>query len=251
MRSIVSARSLVSKGLIKRVRSGSSISVWSDPWLPTTHPRPANKNQHNLYSRPYIGLSHWFHFANLELACNSGFGWSPWCKNYKKYTTEQESYGRQTWLAFHTKREIHGWIRVSDRTDLSRQRKTTDNVWSHSWCLKGFLLDNTAPPKNKTFFLWKLVTGCISVRKKYQSERDTRGYILCQMRSRGGIDKPCVFLSALQYFRLEPFYDTFKSSRVPNKFHLYKYGSSFSANSPADRWLSVCMDPMVYLERME
>ena len=50
MRSIVSARSLVSKGLIKRVRSGSSISVWSDPWLPTTHPRPANKNQHNLYS---------------------------------------------------------------------------------------------------------------------------------------------------------------------------------------------------------
>ena len=45
-RSIVSARSLVSKGLIKRVGSGSSISVWNDPWLPTTRPRPANKNQH-------------------------------------------------------------------------------------------------------------------------------------------------------------------------------------------------------------
>ena len=49
-RSIVSARSLVSKGLIKRVGTGSSISVWNDPWLPTTRPRPANKNQHNLYS---------------------------------------------------------------------------------------------------------------------------------------------------------------------------------------------------------
>ena len=48
-RSIVSARSLVSKGLIKRVGSDSSISIWNDPWLPTTHPRPANKNQHNLY----------------------------------------------------------------------------------------------------------------------------------------------------------------------------------------------------------
>ena len=48
-RSIVSARSLVSKGLIKRVGTGSSISVWNDPWLPTTRPRPANKNQHNLY----------------------------------------------------------------------------------------------------------------------------------------------------------------------------------------------------------
>ena len=43
-RSITSARSLVSKGLIKRVGSGSSISVWNDAWLPTTRPRPANKN---------------------------------------------------------------------------------------------------------------------------------------------------------------------------------------------------------------
>ena len=43
--SIVSARSLVSKRLIKNVGSGSSISVWNDPWLPTTHPRPANNNQ--------------------------------------------------------------------------------------------------------------------------------------------------------------------------------------------------------------
>ena len=35
-RSIVSARSLVSKWLIKRVGTRSSISVWNDPWLPTT-----------------------------------------------------------------------------------------------------------------------------------------------------------------------------------------------------------------------
>ncbi|CAN6986981.1 unnamed protein product, partial [Brassica rapa subsp. trilocularis] len=31
------------------VGSGSSISVWNDPWLPTTRPRPANKNNHNHY----------------------------------------------------------------------------------------------------------------------------------------------------------------------------------------------------------
>ena len=48
-RSIVSVRSLLSKGLIKRVRSRSSISVWNDPWLSPTRPRPANKNQYNLY----------------------------------------------------------------------------------------------------------------------------------------------------------------------------------------------------------
>ena len=48
-RSITSARSLVYKGLIKRVGTGSSISVWNDPWLSSTRPRPANKNLHNSY----------------------------------------------------------------------------------------------------------------------------------------------------------------------------------------------------------
>ena len=48
-RSIVSARSLVSKWLIKRVRSWSSISVWNDLWLPTTRPRPTNKIHVTLY----------------------------------------------------------------------------------------------------------------------------------------------------------------------------------------------------------
>ena len=42
-RSITSARSLVCKGLIKRVETGSSISVWNDPWIPATRPRPAKK----------------------------------------------------------------------------------------------------------------------------------------------------------------------------------------------------------------
>ncbi|XP_010456766.1 PREDICTED: uncharacterized protein LOC104738262 [Camelina sativa] len=40
-RSIVSARSLINKGLIKRVGSGESISIWTDPWVPTQSPRPA------------------------------------------------------------------------------------------------------------------------------------------------------------------------------------------------------------------
>lgn len=47
--SIVSGRSLISKWLIKRVRLWSSISVWNNNWLTTTHPRPATSNQENLY----------------------------------------------------------------------------------------------------------------------------------------------------------------------------------------------------------
>ncbi|XP_019092328.1 PREDICTED: uncharacterized protein LOC109129140 [Camelina sativa] len=39
--SIVSARSLVNKGLIIRVGSGDSISIWTDPWIPAQSPRPA------------------------------------------------------------------------------------------------------------------------------------------------------------------------------------------------------------------
>ena len=48
-RSIISARSLVCNGLIKKVGTGSSISVWNDPWIPATRPRLANKNLQNSY----------------------------------------------------------------------------------------------------------------------------------------------------------------------------------------------------------
>ncbi|XP_010513536.1 PREDICTED: uncharacterized protein LOC104789557 [Camelina sativa] len=40
-RSMISACSLVNKGLITRVGSGASISVWADPWIPAQSPRPA------------------------------------------------------------------------------------------------------------------------------------------------------------------------------------------------------------------
>ncbi|CAA7021910.1 unnamed protein product [Microthlaspi erraticum] len=53
--SIVSARPLVKIGLIKRVGSGTSISVWDDPWIPASTPRPATGDGINYY--PHLRVS--------------------------------------------------------------------------------------------------------------------------------------------------------------------------------------------------
>ncbi|XP_010495441.1 PREDICTED: uncharacterized protein LOC104772536 [Camelina sativa] len=55
-RSIVSARSLVNKGLITRVGSGTSISIWSDPWVPAQFARPALSN--GPFKDPNLPISH-------------------------------------------------------------------------------------------------------------------------------------------------------------------------------------------------
>ncbi|XP_023645887.1 uncharacterized protein LOC111832631 [Capsella rubella] len=59
-RSIISARSLVNRGLIKRVGTGDTIAVWRDPWIPAQFPRPAMCN--GSFMDPSLQLRHFIDF---------------------------------------------------------------------------------------------------------------------------------------------------------------------------------------------
>ena len=99
--SIVSARSLVSKWLIKRVGLRSYISVWNDLWLPSTRSRPANKNQHNLYSDLTVDSLIDVTSKNMEFTGYSDSGGPARCKNYWEYSFKSISGRRSGWMAFY------------------------------------------------------------------------------------------------------------------------------------------------------
>ena len=176
-RSIVSARSLVRKGLIKRVGTDSSISVWNDPWLPTTRPRPANKNQHNLY---------------LDLTVDS------------LIDSTSRTWNSQAIRALVEPRDA----KLIESLPLSRTQRTDRDGWHFTKngkytvksgyqveqiyldrarpplligptvdALKAFCWKIQCPPKLK-HFLWQLVTGCITVKKNLQG-RGIQGDICC------------------------------------------------------------------------
>ena len=56
--SICSARSLVKNGLIKRVETWQSISIWNDPWVPAPRPSSALRTNHNQFLNHSLTLEH-------------------------------------------------------------------------------------------------------------------------------------------------------------------------------------------------
>ncbi|KAF8093425.1 hypothetical protein N665_0383s0053 [Sinapis alba] len=156
-RSIVSARSLVSKGLIKRVGTRSSISVWNDPWIPSTRLRPANCKHQNF--DPLLTVDH---FINTTTP-----SWNS--------QTIQE-FDRDGW--HFTK---NGKYTVKSGYELERvypnMEKMPQVYGPEVNTIKAFCWKVQCPPKLKHFLL-QIVSGCISVKEKLRS-RGIQGDVQC------------------------------------------------------------------------
>ncbi|XP_033130110.1 uncharacterized protein LOC108870173 [Brassica rapa] len=194
--SIVSARTLVSKGLIKRVGSGSSISVWNDPWLPITRSRPANKNQYNLYPNLTVDFlidstsRTWNSQAirvlvdpkDAKIIESIQLSRSLMVDRYEIYTVKS---GYQIERIYPDKEKTP--ILIGPSVDV----------------LKAFCWKIRCLPKRK-HFLWQLVSGCISVRKNLRA-RGIQGDKCCARCRTDEESINHVFFIVLQHFRFRPF----------------------------------------------
>ncbi|XP_056848447.1 uncharacterized protein LOC130498828 [Raphanus sativus] len=219
-RSITSARSLVSKGLIKRVGTGSSISVWNDPWIPSTRPRPANKNLHITYpdltvdslidstSRTWnsqalrtlvdpqdVKIIESIPLSKVHLRDRDGWHFT----NNGKYTVKS---GYQVERVYPDKER-----------SLPVLGPTVDILKAYCWKVK-------CPPKMK-HFLWQLVSGCIAVKKNLQA-RGLKGDICCD---RCGAPEETI---NHVFFECPPARQVWALSRIPSSPAIFPYQSLFT-----------------------
>ena len=219
-RSIISARSLVCKGLIKRVGTGSSISVWNDPWIPATRPRPANKKFHNFYP---------------ELTVDS------------LINPESRSWNVQAIRALVDPRDA----KIIESILLSRNQIADRNGWHFTNngkysvqsgyqveriypdrlkppvfngptvdILKAFCWKVRCPPKIR-HFLWQMVSGCISVMKNLKA-RGIRGDICC---ARCGDPEESI---NHVFFECPPARQVWALSKIPSSPNIFPIISLFS-----------------------
>ena len=215
----------LAKGLIKRMGTDSSISVWNDPWIPTTRPRPANKNLHN--SHPDITVDSLINLEsrtwNLQaiqtlvdphdpkiiesiplsknqLVDRDGCHFT----NNGKYTVKSEYQVEQVYPDKEKPLEFYG--------------PTVDILKALCWKVR-------CPPKIK-HFLWQLLSGCIAVLKNLKAI-GIQGKICCA-RCRA----PEESINHV-FFEFPPARHVWALSRIPSNPHLpsqfsfCKYGSSF------------------------
>ncbi|CAA7014609.1 unnamed protein product [Microthlaspi erraticum] len=182
--SIVSARPLVCKGLIKRVGSGSSISVWYDPWISDSCPRPAICKGINYY--PHLTVNQ---LINSQT--------STWNRPLLQQFFESEEITRITGIPVATgyKPDTWGWFytttgrytvksgytvlqELSDEGTLPVFGPDTRRLQAQSWKVKC--------TTKLQHFLWQIITGCLSVGARLCS-RGMRVDPLCVRCGSNGI----------------------------------------------------------------
>ena len=198
-RSITSAKSLVCKGLIKKVGTSSSISVWNDPWIPATRPRPANKNLQNSYP---------------DLTVDSLINSESRTWNLQAIWALIDPHDAQIIesipLSRHQMDDRNGWHftnngKYSVKSGYQVERVYPDKEKPPEFYgptvdpLKAFCWEVRCPPKLK-HFLWQLVSGCIAVMKNLRG-RGIQGEICCARCGDPEESINHVFLNVLQHVK--------------------------------------------------
>ncbi|CAA7031188.1 unnamed protein product [Microthlaspi erraticum] len=165
--SIVSARPLVNKGFIKRVGSGSSISVWDDPWILASRPRSAQGNGINYYPHLRVrdimtpGKSTW----NLPLL-NQLFESTDISLIMGMPTAQRDRPNSLRW--FYTKT---GQYTVKSGYTLA-ERSREDDTRPHfgpDVCRLQAQAWKIPCTQKLQHFLWQILSGCISVGARLRS----------------------------------------------------------------------------------
>ncbi|XP_019087439.1 PREDICTED: uncharacterized protein LOC109127304 [Camelina sativa] len=161
-RSITSVRSLVNKRLIIRVGSGESISIWTDPWVPSQSPRPAFSK--GPLKDPSLKISHlidchtntwrtdrlkeFFAPEDVDLIGAIPLGSRRLDDSMGWHYTKSGMYTVKS--GYDTER-----FAVSQLMMVSRAGPEITPLLAGVWGV-------SCPPKIK-HFMWQVLTGCISV----------------------------------------------------------------------------------------
>ncbi|XP_019096517.1 PREDICTED: uncharacterized protein LOC104768075 [Camelina sativa] len=141
-RSICSARSLVNKGLIKRVGSGDTISIWSDPWVPAQFPRPASSK--GPLKDPSLQMN--------QLIDRQNNSWRLDMLN-EHFDPLDVALIRAIPLGGNQRDDPFGW----------HFTKTGNHwLWPGNYPLLASVWRARCPPKIQ-HFMWQVLSGCISV----------------------------------------------------------------------------------------
>ena len=161
----------------------SYISVWNDPWVPATRPRPANKNLHNSY--PDLTVDS---LINLESRT--------W--NLEAIRALVDPHDAQIIesipLSRHQMEDRNEWHFTNNGKYSVKSGYQVEQIYPDKEkppdfygptvdTLKAFCWEVRCPPKLK-HFLWQLLSGCIAVMKNLRARGIQGIYVMLDVEIR-------------------------------------------------------------------